>query len=55
MGRQVPEADHSEVRELIFQGFRIIYRIKPDLVQIAAVIHGARDLTASDNQPWDNL
>jgi plasmid stabilization system protein ParE len=32
-----------------------IYRIKTDLVQIVAVIHGARDLTATDNQPWNNL
>ncbi|MCU7861626.1 MAG: type II toxin-antitoxin system RelE/ParE family toxin [Candidatus Thiodiazotropha sp. (ex Lucinoma kastoroae)] len=55
MGRQVPEADLSEVRELIFQGYRIIHRIKPDQVQIVAVIHGARDLTATDHQPWNDL
>ncbi|MCU7816216.1 MAG: hypothetical protein KZQ81_13690, partial [Candidatus Thiodiazotropha sp. (ex Rostrolucina anterorostrata)] len=24
-------------------------------VQIVTVIHGARDLTATDHQPWDDL
>ncbi|MEJ2592654.1 MAG: type II toxin-antitoxin system RelE/ParE family toxin [Candidatus Thiodiazotropha sp.] len=53
MGRQVPEADLNEVRELIFQGYRILYRIKPDHIQIIAAIHGARDLTATNLQPWN--
>ncbi|MCU7816281.1 MAG: type II toxin-antitoxin system RelE/ParE family toxin [Candidatus Thiodiazotropha sp. (ex Lucinoma kastoroae)] len=51
----MPEADLSEVRELIFQGYLIIYRIKPDHMQIIAAIHGARDLTATNHQPWDDL
>lgn len=46
MGRLVPEADREDVRELIFQGYRIIYRTKPDRVQIITVIHGSRNLAA---------
>ncbi len=53
IGRPVPEADHKNVRELIFQGYRIIYRVKLDRVQIAAVIHGSRNLSAKENKPWD--
>ena len=41
-GRVVPEYDRRDVRELLFQNYRIVYRIKGDEVQIAAVVHGAR-------------
>ena len=41
-GRVVPEYDRRDVRELLFQNYRIVYRIKGDEVQIAAVMHGAR-------------
>jgi toxin ParE1/3/4 len=53
MGRQVPEADRDDVRELIFQGYRIIYRTKPDRVQVITVIHGSRNLAAKEVKPWD--
>lgn len=53
IGRPVPEADQDDVRELILQGYRIIYRIKPDLVQIIAVIHGSRNLAVKEVKPWD--
>jgi len=38
----VPEYDAEEVRELIEKPYRIIYRVKPDQIDIVAVIHGAR-------------
>jgi toxin ParE1/3/4 len=41
-GRVVPEYDRRDLRELLFQNYRIVYRIKGDEVQIAAVVHGAR-------------
>ena len=41
-GRVVPEYDRRDVRELLFQNYRIVYRIKGNEVQIAAVVHGAR-------------
>ena len=40
-GRVVPEYDRRDLRESLFQNFRIVYRIKGDQVQIAAVGHGA--------------
>lgn len=53
MGRIVPEAYQDDVRELIFQGYRIIYRTKPDRVQIITVLHGSRNLAAKEVKPWD--
>lgn len=53
MGRTVPEADRDDVRELIYQGYRIIYRTKPDRVQVIAVVHGSRDLAGKEVKPWE--
>ena len=41
-GRIVPEYDLKNIREIIFQNYRIIYRIKPDAVEIVTISHGAR-------------
>ncbi|MFH2047739.1 MAG: type II toxin-antitoxin system RelE/ParE family toxin [Pseudomonadota bacterium] len=43
-GRKVPEYDAEDIRELIENPYRIIYRIKPDQIDIVAVIHGVRIL-----------
>ena len=53
IGRPVPEAERNDVRELIFQGYRIIYRTESDRVQIATVIHGSRNLATKEIKPWD--
>lgn len=53
MGREVPEANDSNIRELIFQNYRIIYRIHHDTVQIIAVIRGSRDITKWPTKPWE--
>ena len=53
IGRLVPEAGRDDVRELIFQGYRIIYRTKPNRVQVLTVIHGSRDLAAKQTKPWE--
>ena len=54
VGRKVPEAEEREdVRELIFQGYRIIYLHQADHVYIVTVIHGSRDLSGMENKPWD--
>jgi len=42
IGRQVPESDDSEVRELIYRGYRIIYQTKEDYLEIITVIHGSK-------------
>ena len=41
-GRKVPEYDAEDIRELIEKSYRIIYRIKPDQIDVVAVIHGAQ-------------
>jgi len=53
IGRKVPEAENrDDVRELIFQGYRIMYLRQPDQVVILTVIHGSRNLVGIDNKPW---
>jgi len=41
-GRKVPEYDAEDIRELIEKPYRIIYLIKPDQIDVLAVIHGAQ-------------
>jgi len=55
IGRLVPEADRDDVRELILQGYRIIYRVLPECVEILAVIHGSRNLAGEEIKPWESL
>ena len=43
-GRQVPEFDDVNTRELIAYSYRIIYQVSEADVTIAAVIHGKRTL-----------
>lgn len=43
-GRKVPEYEKDNIREVIEKPYRIIYYIKPDQIDILAVIHSARDL-----------
>lgn len=54
MGRRVPEAqDQWEIREILFQGYRIIYRLTGQKVQILSVLHGSRDLLQREQKPWE--
>ena len=53
LGRQVREAAREDVRELIFQNYRIIYVIKPSSIYVVSVIHGSRDLTRQVTKPWE--
>lgn len=48
-GRRVPEYDADQIREVIEGPYRIIYHIKPDQVDVVAVIHGALDVLRSGN------
>jgi len=41
-GRVVPEYDQKDIREIIFQNYRIVYRVKSDTIEIVAITHGAR-------------
>jgi toxin ParE1/3/4 len=53
LGRIVPEAEQETIRELLYQNYRIIYRIKSDFIEILTVIHGRRDLGSFKRAPWD--
>jgi addiction module RelE/StbE family toxin len=41
-GRIVPEYNQKDLREIIFQNYRIVYRIRSDDVEIVTIMHGAR-------------
>jgi plasmid stabilization system protein ParE len=43
-GRVVPEYGIETLREKIFQSYRIVYRVRGDAVEVAAIVHGARVL-----------
>ena len=44
MGRLVPEFENTEIREIAYRNFRIIYRLQENLLEIARIIHGSRIL-----------
>jgi toxin ParE1/3/4 len=52
-GRVVPENNDENVREILYQHYRITYRVKKDEIEMLTVIHGARDLTSLEPMPWD--
>ena len=43
-GRMIPEVENQTLREIIVQGYRVMYRFETDHVLILAVMHGSRDL-----------
>ena len=47
IGRIVPEYDDEMIREIIYQDYRIIYKLHDaeEIIYIVAVIHGSRKLT----------
>ena len=56
MGRRVPEAvadPEQEIREVLFQAYRIIYRLAHERVEILAVVQGSRDLALQSPKPWE--
>ena len=47
-GRQVPEFDRPDLREVIHRQYRIVYRIAPDHVAILTVRHSLQLLESED-------
>ena len=43
-GRVVPEFQKPQIREVLEGSYRIIYHIKPDQIDVLAVLHASRDL-----------
>src|SRR6266849_10971704 len=48
-GWMVEEWQDPRIREILYGPYRIIHRVRDNLVQIMIVIHGARLL---DEEPW---
>jgi addiction module RelE/StbE family toxin len=53
MGRVVPETNDENIRELLFQRYRIIYRITKEHLEMLSVLHGARDIGDLELAPWN--
>lgn len=47
-GRPVPEIGQSDVREIIEKPYRIIYRVRPDVVEILTVRHSRQHFDDDD-------
>lgn len=43
-GRVVPEYQDENLREKIFQNYRIVYRIKENFIEIVMISHSAKQL-----------
>ncbi len=41
-GRQVPEYNNPNLREILYKNYRIIYLIKQNHLEIISIIHGSR-------------
>ena len=54
LGRRVPEIGDESYRELIFQNYRIVYRLLNDRVTLLGVLHAAMDLESqAERRAWD--
>lgn len=47
-GRPVPEFELEQIREVLEGAYRIIYYIRPDQVDVLAVIHATRNIEATN-------
>ncbi len=47
-GRVVPEFEVPQIRQVLEGPYRIIYYIKPDQIDVLAVIHGAQQFAPSE-------
>lgn len=52
-GRMIPEAEDKALREIIVQGYRVMYRLEADRVLVLAIMHGSRDLAGWEKKPWE--
>jgi len=48
-GRTVPEIGNPDIRELIYRGYRIVYRLNGDRIDILTVFEGHRLLRQIDS------
>ena len=43
-GRMVPEFEFGQIREVFEGPYRIIYHIRPDLIEVIGVVHMSREI-----------
>ena len=43
-GRMAPEYEDKSIRERIYKNYRIVYRLKGDFIEIAAICNSAKPL-----------
>jgi plasmid stabilization system protein ParE len=48
-GRSVPEIGNPDFRELIYRGYRIVYRLNGDHIEILTVFEGHRQLRLNES------
>ena len=48
-GRAVPEIGNPDIRELIYRGYRIVYRLNGDRIEILTVFEGHRLLRLNES------
>lgn len=46
VGRRAPEFERDDIREVIKRGYRVVYQVSDDEVEILAVLEGYRLLRA---------
>jgi len=44
MGRQVPEVEHESLRERIVEGYRLIYQLRNETIEVITILHSRQDL-----------
>ncbi|MBV6447141.1 type II toxin-antitoxin system RelE/ParE family toxin [Nitrosomonas sp.] len=49
-GRIIPETEDQTLREIIVQGYRVMYRLEADRILILAIMHGSRDLPGKEKK-----
>ena len=47
-GRVVPELEQATLREVIHAPYRIVYRVRADMLEIITVVHAARQFPADE-------
>lgn len=49
-GRKIPEIDRDKYREIIADNYRVMYKLKSDIVEILTVLHARRDTSSLDEE-----
>lgn len=52
-GRVVPELDREDLREMIVRGYRIVYRVTGDAIEVLTVFEGHRLLRSALGGPGE--